>query len=943
MGSFATTGNAAGTPKQLMTPLGINSYSRSTHSTPYSMDGSPYLAYPGSAPFILPMHPIPQTMPYYHQTFQGPSHDIGGAIPASASSQSSSFDRGKSIYMQHPQSPSPIPTPTSRLKAGRGRYRDLPGPSHSSDVHLHVQHHSSQSARMGSVAKDSRHNQAVPLGRGQTVAASRYAIPLVTPAGSTGGYQRFSSVGTSVSGPSSMSLHMRRESSSHRNSASPATHDHGHQRSWSCDTAPRHMTPGSKDTPHRMLEIRCSATEGRRLVFPDQNAAIGSSSGVNGSEDGLSLQGSSLQAGLPFTPEREARKKGARSGSVSVLSLTTGADGTAVIGRTNTSRANLDWMPHHVSSPIRSGTTESESDTCLMIGQLTLRTPKRSKGSAPLRDTDSVKRRKRLEAFSETGNTVLDRISSGSPSPAKLKNKSPRPDRELSMSRITGFGRLAVKEDVASRFLHLDPSQLADPWETHVPSDHQSIPQNVASLQTDLGDGTTTNIPDWPDLHAPWAQETQWERDNAVVQATKLEKLRFASIERYLEEASDDEQDGSDSKLVLTELLRKRGITSKDSANACEAVLHARRDGKTMMDRDLEAGMTLPIIGPNEENGCLCGGSNDKGGAMVCCDSCSVWYHLACCGILTEDELDDQWFCQRCQTQRTPQVPSASTTMQEEQTRFPITPEPQHALGPAFAATNESARSYHAHTSDAALAPSPTFSPNGRFPVSLMDTPALYTSPRMTSGSSVVSRNATPGTPMVQPRLRVVSYAEHYNVCQTPGASDSDYKKIYSTPKFEDFFDSGLQPSSATPALRNRSSPMESTDSASGSGLAFSTPSTSQNFLRSLQPGSSAPVSDMMASTIGLSSALLPSSPLIPGSRNKYPAGIADSISPSPFREHRRQISFGARVTSFGPYASHLRDQTVGDSSGREPLRLGEELSMPALDDISSRKDSGAE
>jgi hypothetical protein len=328
---------------------------------------------------------------------------------------------------------------------------------------------------------------------------------------------------------------------------------------------------------------------------------------------------------------------------------------------------------------------------------------------------------------------------------------------------------------------------------------------------------------------------------------------------------------------------------------------------------------------------------------MVCCDSCSVWYHLACCGIQTEDELDDQWFCQRCQTQTPPQAGSASTTAQEDQTRFPSTPEPLHALGPAFAATNESTRSYHAHTSDAALAPSPTFSPTGRFPVSLMDTPALYTSPRMTSGSSVMSRNATPGTPMLQPRLRVVSYAEHYNVCQTPGASDSDYKKIYSTPKFEDFFESGLQPSSATPALRNRSSPMESTDSASGSGPAFSTPSSSQNFLRSLQSGSNVPVSDMITSTNGLSSALMPISPLIPGSRNKYPAGVTDSISPSPYREHRRQISFGARVTSFGSYASHLRDHTTGESTGREPLRLGGELSMPALDDSSFTKASGAE
>ena len=955
MGSFTTAGNAVGTPKQLLTPIGINNYSRSAHSTPYTMDGSPYLAYPGSAPFILPMQPIPQTLPYYPQTYQGTSHDLRGAhsnMPTSIPSKSLSFDRGKSMYMQHPQSPSPIATPTSTLKAGQERYWDLPGPSYISDAHSHGHHHSSQLPRRTDsriANRNSHRSHAEPFGLGRTVATSQYSIPRVTPADGTGGHQRFASGSTSISVPNSVSLHMRRESSPYQYSSltSPVTDDHGHQRSWSYDTASRHMTPGSKDVPHRMLEIRCSATEGRRLVFPDKNATVGSSSGVNESEDGISVQGSSSQVGLPFTPDREASTKGARSDSVPMLSLTTGADGAAVIGRTNTSRANLDWMPHHVQSPIRSGATESESDACLMIGQLALRTPKRSKGNAPVRDTDSVKRRKRLEAFSETGHTVLNRISSGSPSHSKTKGKSPRSDRELSMSRIAGFGRLAVKEDVASRFLHLEPPQLAVSHETPMPFEDQSSARkaHVGSSRTDLGDRTSTSshLPDWPDVHAPWAQETQWERDNKIIRATKLEGLRFASIERYLEEASDTEQDASDSKLVLTEMLRKRGITSKDSANACEAVLHARRNGRTVMDRELEASTTLPIIGPNEENGCLCGGSNDKGGAMVCCDSCSVWYHLACCGIQTEDELDDQWFCQRCRAQTTPQAASASTTMQEAQTRFPSTPEPQLALGPAFAATNESTRSYHAHTSDAALAPSPTFSPTGRFPISLMDTPALYTSPRMTSGSSIMSRNATPGTPMIQPRLRVVSYAEHYNVCQTPGASDSDYKKIYSTPKFEDFFESGLQPSSVTPALRNRSSPMESTESASGSEPAFYTPSSSQNFLRSLQAGSSAPVSDMMTSTNGLSSALIPNSPLISGSRNKYPAGITDSISPSPYREHRRQISFGARVTSFGAYASHLRDHSDGESTSREPLRLGEELSRTAVEGNSLPKDSGAE
>jgi hypothetical protein len=210
-----------------------------------------------------------------------------------------------------------------------------------------------------------------------------------------------------------------------------------------------------------------------------------------------------------------------------------------------------------------------------------------------------------------------------------------------------------------------------------------------------------------------------------------------------------------------------------------------------------------------------------------------------------------------------------------------------------------------------------------------MNTPRLYhQTPRVPStGTSRYGPLATPGTPM-NTGGRIVSYAEHYNVCQTPGEFSNEYSKIYSTPKFEDFFDGGFtpqrNPTSPTPGRRSRVT--------SRNNLAFTTPSTSQSFLQGLQSGlSSTPALDH-SSSVGAHDSPF-SAPYPSSAASRHPNPMIDDLgaSPSPFR-HRRQVSFN-RI-AYTATSSHLRDTVLhgeeplaGDTpTRRSGLKLGEEL-----------------
>jgi hypothetical protein len=761
-------------------------------------------------------------------------------------------------------------------------------------------------------------------------------------------HERAASVSTvSTSGPSAVSQHVGHGADSVRETQFLRAGSH------SPDQRPRsdllHVHRGTA----RRLEIRCSVTEGRRLVFPDDTPSVPENPSRQSTSSTSRTESESHNGNaLALIPERSQEHSKARTTLAPALWILD--DGTAIVEKRAVLQSDLGWLCQSPPKLVLELQPEEEhGHDCNQMRQLALATPRRTKGES-VEGTSSAKKRKRLEAFA-SGRGHMAAASMPPVSPTKRRGKSsPSSDQPSPTTSIEHFGRMAIKQELAMQFLGLakpsdfdfeakapkiekdsKPSKVlvdCNPLESESPTSPMS--NEGESVSTQAQHRVAPNVPDWPDLKPPWAHEATWQQKCQLQQIEMLDKEKASSLERYLSASSEDESGDADSRIVLMTHLKARGKTSKTSSDAREAVLHARQKGKPFLKRDLEAGAVLPIITPAEEAGCLCGGHNEEGGGMVCCDGCSIWYHLSCCGIETEDELEDQWFCQRCDPSETPARTEHVLNSPLEPVGVPVTPRLRQALGPTFSATNETSRSYHAHTSDAALAPSPTFSPGAHFPVSLMDTPALYAGPRIPSGSSVASKFATPGTPMTHPKPRIVSYAEHYNVCQTPGAPDSDYKKIYSTPKFEDFFDTGVMQSGSTPMHRNPGSPTPLNKSRLGGlGLpAFTTPTSSQNFLKSLQIGAtgSTPALDFLPSSAsGSSHSPFPISPVLSVNRVKYPSVITDSISPSPYREHRRQVSFGARSTSFSASASHLRDSVTFEGVEKGPLDLGGELKAP--------------
>jgi hypothetical protein len=911
------------TPSRLTTPTHVGT---SVYSTPYSVGPSPYFAYPGSAPFVYPAYAHQSVHPYpaqgYHIFPPGSSEDMLPHQSARHAALHHQHNLGNAPYLHLPQSPSPLPPnalssrPTSVLLPAR------------TDT---VSKDSKRKPQESNVEFDRRtliHSRSADLG----LHPDGVELPPVPDA--IRSHKRTASASTvSTSGPSAVSQHLGRNGT---RLPSDATHPL-HQRSrsdWS------HIRRGTA----QRLEIRCSVTEGRRLVFPDSTPG----SLDHPTREELSLRSgteSPSRDGIDVASTPDHRQKHNSERTTLAPSLRTLDDGTAIVQERAVLRSDLAWLCQAAPKLApEAKIEEEEGQDWNELGQLALTTPRRAKVET-VEETNSAKKRKRLEASADSRDLPAT-VAMLPASPSKRRGKySPSTDLGSSITSVEHFGRLAIKQELALRFLGLDGSHVEseakadgdeekDSEPAKVTADRHSrekqSPISISTKSTRATNAILAHAPDWPDSMPPWTQEVDWLQKRQLQQTTMLEREKTSSLERYLEAPSEDESSDTDSRAVLMKHLKERGRTSKTSSDAREAVLRAKQKGKTLVERDLEIGAALPIISPAEEAGCLCGGLNEEGGGMVCCDGCSTWYHLSCCGIASEDELEDQWFCRRCDVEG---PVSHVLDSPPDPIGVPVTPKLRQALGPTFSATDETARSYHAHTSDAALAPSPTFSPGAHFPTPLMDTPALYASPRLPSGSSVASKSVIPGSPRTYTKPRIVSYAEHYNICQTPGAPDSDYKKIYSTPKFEDFFDTGVMQSGSTPVQRNGGSPTPLNKPRIG-GLgfpAFTTPTTSQNFLRSLQIGAtgSTPALDFLPSSAsGASQSPFPISPVLSSAANryKYPSVITDSISPSPYREHRRQVSFGARSTSFSASASHLRDSVTFEGVEKGPLDLGGEL-----------------
>jgi hypothetical protein len=852
------------------TPSSATSYA---YTTPYSIETPSQFSYPGSAPYIY--------TPYSYPPIPIGSMEISSQrIPFSPM-----LPRGPGIsqYSYLPHTPSPIPNqhastsklvPSDKGPSDRSRRRTNgrkhPGHSHSADFGIDFRYR----------------NQGLPQNVASTPEPSLHTTPQIE------GYQHWVN-SASLMEPFQRPIAPGNEQLSRSSNLLTAG---AHQRSQS-DTS--HSRPTATTARcARALVIKYSEKEGRRLAFPETVEPstaphnLGSISRPRkGSPSGQSVTDSSSP---PITPLSHPDTQAVRV--VGIKALEVNVDGRAVINIRNALQSDLDWL-----EPARA--CYDEPNGCEQgFSQISLSTPINCRDPGLDDLTLSTRKRKRLLKFTKEGtDALLDSKQRGAP----LAKHAP-------ISQVFGYGRLATREHLARQFLGLSSINHED--NATLPLVRQNNAEqkgNICSTKGNPEADTHHTVPHWPDDRFPWAEDTAERKHREVREAEHESRTRRACIERYLEDDKFDNSLDGDSRSALKLIMTKRGVTSSTSADAREAILHASRIRHRRNSRE----NVVQIISPSEETGCFCEGKNEEGGGMVCCDGCSIWYHLSCCGIHTEDDLDDQWFCTRCSEPRTyPKVEATASPVD----RVPVTPKLQYTTGPSLSATDETTRTYHAHTSDAALAPSPNFSATGKFSISLLDTPAFYASPRAPSGSSAYSKN-TPSTPLLQPRMRIVSYAEHYNVCQTPGAPDSDYKKIYSTPKFEDFFDSGGIQSGSTPATRNLASPTPlQRHRLSGHGHpAFVTPSSSQNFLRSLQGGST-PALESSSSPGGPGYSPLPVSPMLTSSRTTYPS-VNDSISPSPYRGHPRQVSFGTRATSFTASASSLRDSTTISGLAKPP------------------------
>lgn len=621
----------------------------------------------------------------------------------------------------------------------------------------------------------------------------------------------------------------------------------------------------------RTLKIKRSENEGRRLVFPDALSSPETSTKDTTSE--------TEDEETPITPKKRRSPR-----VVPAYGLTQTPMGTVSFGTRNVLATDHSWLQPGLFRPSRSHAPEDDDDL-ERAGVI-------KRGPLPVGMTNSASRfeglskeerkRKRLQAFR---NVSMDAGHS----------------RDNMLTTLKGIGRVACGQELATKFLIPTGATV-----TVESQQNSSIPPKVKVDSADSARTTKPLQPAWPDSHFPWSA-TDFDRKQQVDNSKRIERVRrLALLEKYLDQVSDDEGEDFDSRAALRQYMVD-GPVNKPS-DAREAIFQVKRDGKPLISTEtFQLPPGIPIASYDDETGCICRGSNEEGGAMVCCDNCGVWHHMMCVGIETEEDLGEQWYCWQCSRQGDSDV--RHTTPKAEPRVLESVP-----VQPTFSANEDAPRNFQAHSSDTALAPSPIFSSSGKFlvpdtPGFSLNTPRVpanssnYT-PRVPSSSSMATKFATPATP--SSRGRTVSYAEHYNVCQTPGAADLDYTKVYATPKFEDLFDTGFTPlrSSPTPG----GSAVSETNKSYGE---FRTPTTTQSFFKGLHTGGSQPTPGLehLSSAISNTSTF-PLSPI------SFPPKLNSSISdlttsPSPSRAHRRQVSFGSRIASQSYSASHLRESVI--------------------------------
>ncbi|ORX34658.1 hypothetical protein BD324DRAFT_652925 [Kockovaella imperatae] len=457
----------------------------------------------------------------------------------------------------------------------------------------------------------------------------------------------------------------------------------------------------------------------------------------------------------------------------------------------------------------------------------------------------------------------------------KLFNESDEvKDDAMISTRIEMFGRVAVRKNVAIKFLGLDPSRSKALIEETAADDGEG--SSSWTVRADRPGSSKLVRPSWPDTEAPWALAGSSRK----VKMMREEKEKSAVIRRYLETASDE---SSDDEVSFRSAVPSRSSSSNNNNNNSKGKNVQRQpettrvpnrvwpnpqaDARTALLTSIRHRQLPPM--PVGKVACACGATQAIGvSPMVECSGCKTYHHLACCGIGDDAMVGPQWWCPRCQS-------AAMVISTPARTSTPR----------VYTQSDERSSAFKGEMHNIALAPSPMFVNSATFTQHAQHTPLNRA---MASPSSR------------QHRSRVLSYGTDMWAYTEDGAPSSVLPSTprparadrFSTPKIEETpFDVTSTPSrhldfnfgqpslfSLTPlGARSRfgSSLLEATPfpskGSAGSKNHLSDGISRHDFLKELGKGE------------GVAGAAIPGSPATPGTRWPHALLGAHNLSPSPF------------------------------------------------------------
>jgi hypothetical protein len=113
---------------------------------------------------------------------------------------------------------------------------------------------------------------------------------------------------------------------------------------------------------------------------------------------------------------------------------------------------------------------------------------------------------------------------------------------------------------------------------------------------------------------------------------------------------------------------------------------------------------------------CICNYGDERGGAMVQCDACEIWYHLKCLRIPSARQLGSTWSCFRCERMETPALSSPAKRARHEAPATPVTSYREPTFVPSSFSPRPRSNFHYGAAADDVLAPAlPGNSPTRRF------------------------------------------------------------------------------------------------------------------------------------------------------------------------------------------------------------------------------------